>query len=181
MKKIILALAMFVAAAFANEGEAVVNDENEIVVPQPVRNADSDQTSNKIGYWHNYSKPVRFYLTVGLLDIGAGVKVKMSPGNYVYMLQGVLGQLNLYSSLAYLRWVNEFYIGGKHVHGIWGFVWNMTTNRYEGDIPTFEVVNGINYDLNAHIGFSTKLYGPISGEQTSNFGWAWAFDAYYAF
>lgn len=178
------------AAQEENPAEVVENTVQETQVLN--RNAKQSQQSSvvaqeqpgaeKQGYWHNYSRPVRFYAQLGYSDIAIGLKVKMSRKNYFYMMQGVMVQHHWFNNIDYLRVTTEFCGGGTHFHGVLGIIVNLSNDGFADyyDLDPIEIAYGVKYDLNAHLGFSTRIYGPLAG-YSSEIPVSMMIDAVYAF
>lgn len=149
MKNIFFFLVVFVVSSFAYDYSMASSMEE---LPQ------------KSGYWYNYKTPVRFFSQIGYMDFGMGLKVKMSPDNYFYMMQSLVVLHNWFDGVDYFRLPTEFCVGETNFHGVLGFVMNLTNDGYENDndLDFVELAFGVKYDFNAHIGVSSRLYIPIS-------------------
>lgn len=146
--------------------------------------ASASETGNgeTIGYWNNYRTPVRFYAQLGYSDVALGLKIKMSRKNYFYMMQGLMVQHQWMNGVDYLRVTNEFCGGGMHLHGVLGIIVNLSNDGIQDfyDVDPIELAYGIKYDLNAHLGFSARIYGPLSG-YNEDIPTSLMLDAVYAF
>lgn len=146
------------------------------VIASETRNGESKD------YWNNYSTPVRFYTQLGYSDIALGLKVKMSRKNYFYMMQGLMVQHQWLNGVDYLRVTTEFCGGGTRFHGVLGLIVNLSNDGIRDlyDVDPVELAYGVKYDLNAHLGFSARVYGPLSG-YNENVPMSLMLDAAYAF
>lgn len=161
MKKLLLVLAFCAVAVFAGEETGngygnveYVGDGVALASSNSESTVDESETYNreKVVSETRTAIPqgtVRFYLEGGFIGLGLGARVHLGYTGRNYM------QASLAYDMGYIRVPVDFFVGGKNLHGIVGFAFNIVHSY--GDPQMVSWALGVNYDINEHIGFNVKL------------------------
>ena len=153
MNKKIFLLVLLLSAVFCFADQANL-DETDF---QP-----TSVTKKQVGW-----RRTTFFVHGGLFDIGAGLKLRFSRENGVYLTTDIRYQYNIViEPSSYIRIPALFYLGGNHFH----FVTGGTIINVVGLIESFqfspignygaEVANGINVDFGRHFGIDLLIFTP---------------------
>lgn len=143
MKKLkIFFIALFLCSVtcFADTGDVMASSHNSTVTTQ---NSEEESRTS-------------FFLHAGFIDLGLGMKVRLSKENGVYATLGLMWQA---FHIQYIRIPLLFHFGGNHIHFIVGAT---LLNAVSSGDTNGEAGLGINWDFNKHWGLNLMMFTPVS-------------------